>query len=290
MNIAVIPELEAPGEGGGPMKGMWALQEVLRRVIREWDLDWLTLCDRPRPGHVPWLWCYRSIVADLARQRVPFIMGPNVIFTYSRRPRIDETECAILDACSCEAVFCHSEWYRDLIRENMGPQNNASILCWPYPIRPMPEGPVANPTWDVLIFVKSGPEAEDIARVVARCFTSSVVTRYGEFRREELYSWARASRSCVYLSDDESGGLATQEIMLAGCPVVGIERGAPLVVHDRTGIRIDTWDVRSFVEGIERSWQLDRREVRAAAIKLFDEDKIASTVVGYLDAVRKKFS
>jgi hypothetical protein len=76
--------------------------------------------------------------------------------------------------------------------------------------------------------------------------------------------------------------------MLAGCPVVGIERGSPLLIDGSTGIRIADWTLESFVEGIERALCLDRQDVRRAALRVFDEELIASKVIGYLDRVRKR--
>jgi hypothetical protein len=37
-------------------------------------------------------------------------------------PRIDAEERGLLDAANCRAMFCHSDWYRDLI---------ARSFCWP---------------------------------------------------------------------------------------------------------------------------------------------------------------
>lgn len=287
MNVVILPRMPA-ATGSGPVNGMYALQEVLRRRVRERGIDWITISDELLPGHLPWLWSWRDMVADVVAREEPFIMGPNVIFGHSRYPRCDEVEARILDARSCEAIFCHASWYRDLIREHMGPENRARIWCWPYPVHPLPGPPEPRAEWDVMIFVKSGPEATELAGQVAERFRRSRIVRYGQFRREELYAWGRRSRACLYLCDDESGGLATQELMLAGCPVVGIERGCPLVVHEKTGIRIRTWGLESFARGIEQALELDRDGVRRVAMEIFDEERIATTVIGHLDAVRRK--
>jgi len=223
-----------------------------------------------------------------ASQQKPFIMGPNVIFAESSRPRRDELEALILDATSCEAIFCHSLWYRDLIRAYLGPQNHAQLWCWPYPIRPLPGPPEARPELDVLIYVKSGPNAERLAVDVAAKFSNARIVRHGEYRRSEFFHLARRSRACLYLSNDESGGLATQELMLAGCPVVGIEQGAPLVEHGATGIRVDSWSRESFLHGLGQCLELDRNEVYEAATRTFDEEAIALRVIGHLDEVRRR--
>ena len=44
-------------------------------------------------------------------------------------------------AANCGVMFCHSQWYRDLIAGHRGPLNRSSVVLWPYPTNPRPEGP-----------------------------------------------------------------------------------------------------------------------------------------------------
>ncbi|MBX3419037.1 MAG: hypothetical protein KF851_15640 [Pirellulaceae bacterium] len=62
---------------------------------------------------------------------LPFIQGPNMLFINSATPRIDREECALLDSPNCLMMFCHSEWYRDLILANRSPNNESEIVMWP---------------------------------------------------------------------------------------------------------------------------------------------------------------
>ena len=41
-------------------------------------------------------------------------------------------------------MFCHTEWYRDLIAKHRGPANKSPIILWPYPIDPWPDGPLPD--------------------------------------------------------------------------------------------------------------------------------------------------
>jgi hypothetical protein len=88
------------------------------------------------------------------------------------------------------------------------------------------------------------------------------------------------------MCDDESGGLATAEILLAGCPVIGIECGAPFVVTGGTGVRVDALKVVPVLDAIRICHSFDRHRIRETALRMFDADRIADAVVATLDYVR----
>ena len=64
---------------------------------------------------------------------------------------------------------------------------------------------------------------------------TAVVLQRPAYRRVELFEAACRSRACAYLADDDHGPLALQEILLAGCPTVGVRTGASFVRHGETG-------------------------------------------------------
>jgi hypothetical protein len=103
----------------------------------------------------------------------------------------------------------------------------------------------------------------------------------------ELYQLARRARACAYLCDDESGGLATAEIMLAGCPVIGVERGAPFVLGGSTGVRVEELAPGPVLDAIRACHGFDRHKVRAAAQNIFDGDRIARAVIEALEYFRR---
>ena len=74
---------------------------------------------------------------------------------------------------------------------------------------------------------------------LAEAFPRHVQIHYRRYRREELSEAARRSRACAYLADDDHGPLAMQEILLAGCPTVGVRTGASFVRHGETGIVVE---------------------------------------------------
>lgn len=182
--------------------------------------------------------------------------------------------------------MCHSAWYAALIRAHLGPRSRANIIRWPYPIRPQPAGP-NRAEHDVLIFDKSGGGRALVEAVIHRAYPRSATLRYGAFKRTELYELACRSRACVYLCDDESGGLATAEIMLAGCPVIGIERGAPFVLDGSTGIRVNELAAEPVIAGIRTCYGFDRQQVRAAALRIFDDERIVNGLILALDHFRR---
>jgi hypothetical protein len=128
---------------------------------------------------------------------------------------------------------------------------------------------------------------------LAALYPRHVQIHYGKYKREELYDAARRSRACACLADDDHGPLALQEILLAGCPTVGVPTGAPFVEHGDTGVVLDRLppgqqcvesddDVRAlavFMEAIEQAKAMDRPSVRDRAAEEFDSDRIVDSII-----------
>jgi hypothetical protein len=228
----------------------------------------------------------------------PFVQGPNLLFTNSGSPRIDHEECALLDAANCRAMFCHSEWYRDLIAKHRGPGNQSPIVLWPYPIDPWPGEPLPD-EYDLLIYAKNGHRPQ-LLEHLAELFPRHIQIHYGRYRREELFEAARRSRACACLADDDHGPLALQEILLAGCPTVGVRTGASFVRNGVTGYVVDRLPpgrqcienhadqlaVAVYLDALARAQALDRQSVRAAAEQDFNTQNILSSTVAALDSSR----
>ena len=275
--VRLIRSVDAPGRSG-PQNGQYALQ----RALRAQGPSWLAIGGPPRPGELPWFWSWqdRGLAVRLAREGRPFVIGPNVLFENSRRPCRLPAEREICNAASCRLMFTESPWYRRLIEEHRGPQNRAPIVIWPYPIDPAPGGPLP-PRHDLLIYAKSGYPADLIGRL-KQSYRRSVLVAYGRYRRTELFEAARCCRACVYLSGDDRGPLALAEILLSGCPVVGVPTGAPFVRHGRNGILLERFDAGACIDAVEDCLELDRYRVAALAAEQFDTDRIVATVLGAL--------
>ncbi|MDP1563431.1 MAG: hypothetical protein Q8M16_18780 [Pirellulaceae bacterium] len=121
-------------------------------------------------------------------------------------------------------MFCQSEWYRDLIANYRGPANQSQIELWPYPIDPWPREPLPD-EYDLLIYAKNG-HRPGLLEHLAELYPNHIQFHYGQYKRADLIEAARRSRACAYLADDDHGPLALQEILLAGCPTVGVRTGA----------------------------------------------------------------
>ena len=135
---------------------------------------------------------------------------------------------------------------------------------------------------------------------LSEVFARHIQIHYGRYRREELSEAARHSRACAYLADDDHGPLALQEILLAGCPTVGVRTGAAFVRHGETGIVVDRLppgrqcaesddDVRAlavFMKAIEEAQAMDRHSVRDRAAVRFNSDGIGDDIIIAFNVLR----
>ncbi len=285
MRVRLMRPIGRPGRSG-PWNGQYALQKALRERARR-DAPWLSIGGRLCRDELPWFWCWldRPMAVRWLLQGRPLVQGPNTVFLDSRLPRSDWWESKLLDSRCCRLMFTESQWYRQLILRHRGPQNLSPIVLWPYPIDPHPGGPL-EPRYDVLIYVKNG-RFPGLLKALQLRYRRSRVIRYGHYRREQLWGLARRSRSCCYLADDDRGPLALAEILLCGCPAVGLPTGAAFVLTGRTGILLDRLDVGACVEAIENCLEFDRRSVAALAAEQFHTGRIADTVLAALEDARK---
>ncbi len=269
--------------GRGPGNGQYALQKALRAR----GLPWLEIGGRPGPDETAWFWCWadRPAAAAWARRGRPFVAGPNVLFDNSRTPGAAPGERDVLEAASCRLLFTESDWYRRLIDRHRGPGNRAPIAVWPYPIDPKPGGPIRATEHHLLIYLKRRRFAGLAVRLQRR-FARSRVVRYGHYRRRRLWELARRSRCCAYLSDDDRGPLALAEILLCGCPAIGLPTGAPFIQQGCTGLFLDRLTAADCIEAVARCLQFDRQEVAAAAAAQFDTDRILDVVIEGLQHAR----
>jgi hypothetical protein len=275
--VRLIREVNRPG-GSGPWNGQYALQKALRAC----GLQWLSIGGPLAEGEIPWFWCWddRDAAAMCAAAGQPFILGPNVLFTDSRRPCRLPVERELCNAANCRLLFTESAWYRDLIERHRGPNNRAPIVLWPYPIDPQPGGPLPA-EYDLLVYAKGNYRLGLVARL-ARHFPRLRLLVYGQFARQELFDAARQSRCCLYLSDDDRGPLALAEILLAGCPAIGVPTGAPFIQPGRTGILVDRFHAEACRAAIPACHQLDRHAVAALAAQQFDTTRIVDIVLAAL--------
>lgn len=283
--VRLVREVNAP-DGHGPNNGQCALQKALRAVRP----DWFRIGGDVQPGEIPWFWsCTDGRAASImALSGRPVVIGPNVLFADSRRPCKTRFERKLCNAPAVRLIFTESDWYAELIREHLEQDPQPAVVVWPYPIDPCPVGPVdgpADPVYDLLVFAKSGHDRNLVTRLLQR-YRRSAVIEYGRFERSDLWEVARHSRACVYLSDDDRGPLALAEILLSGCPAVGVPKGAPWLVDDGMGELVDRLEFDPLVEAIDRVARFSHEQVRYAALARFDTAATVATIFAALDRVR----
>jgi len=277
--VRLIREVDEPGSSG-PRNGQYALQKALRAAAP----PWLRIGGTLEEGEIPWFWCWRDRDAAAACDSVdrPFIVGPNVLFEDSRYPCRAAAEAAICNAASCRLMFTESTWYADLIEKHRGPPNHAPLVLWPYPIDPKPGGPLPA-QFDLLIYAKGNYRRGLVSRLLRHLPRTRLVV-YGQYRREELFELARRSRCCLYLSHDDRGPLALAEILLAGCPAIGIPTGAPFIQPGRTGVVLRELHPQTCLEAVARCHALKREAVAALATEQFDTERIVHIILTTLTA------
>ena len=171
---------------------------------------------------------------------------------------------------------------------------------FPYPIDPWPGEPLPD-SFDLLIYCKNGYPQSLVERLQERYPRHRVIC-YGHYQREELFDVARRSRACAYLADDDHGPLALQEILIAGCPAVGVRTGAAFVTPERTGYLVDKLPrnrpppavpsecYARFESALQSAMGLERNSVRAHAIEEFAPLRIMDSILQVLTSVRRRFS
>jgi hypothetical protein len=150
-----------------------------------------------------------------------------------------------------------------------------------------------------LIYSKNG-HRPGLLEHLCEVFPRHVVLHYGQYKRAQLFEAARRSRACAYLADDDHGPLALQEILLAGCPAVGVRTGAPFIRDGATGVIVDRLPpgakcvkndadeaaMAAFVEGIQRIQQTDRHSVRTHASVAFGSEQVIGRLLALLSQIR----
>jgi hypothetical protein len=252
-------------------------------VLAENKPPWLEIGGELQPGEILWIWSWedgRQAVKAAVRGE-PFICGPNVLFSNSKNPCAISEEQYVCEAASCLLLFTESAWYAELIQSQLKDTNLARIVIWPYPIAPIPPPPVEL-RYDVIVYLKTRMHA-NFVRQLLRAWPRTRGITYGSYTREQLWDTARRSACCIYVSDDDRGPLALAEIMLCGCPAVGVPGGAPWIEEGVTGSLVKSWTVPDVWQAVERCRAMDRIAVRARAVERFDGTATREVVLAALE-------
>jgi hypothetical protein len=151
----------------------------------------------------------------------------------------------------------------------------------------------------LLIYAKNGHRPQ-LLEHLAEVFPRHIQFHYGRYQREELFDAARRSRACAYLADDDHGPLALQEILLAGCPAVGVRTGASLIQPDVTGLWVkrlppgrecvdgeEDFDALSrYLDAIHRVQSFTRASVRQHAAEQFATYRVVDPLLDEIKQLR----
>jgi hypothetical protein len=190
---------------------------------------------------------------------------------------------------------------RDLIAGHGEPPNQSPIILWPYPIDPWLGEPLPD-EYDLLIYAKNGNRPQ-LLEHLAEVFPRHVQIHHGRYRREQLFQATSRSQACAYLADDDHGPLALQEIVLAGCPTVGVRTGASLVCNGITGVLVerlplsrecmaneaDEAVLATCLQAIPKAQRMNRQTVRDAAVADFGTDRVLEVFLTGLNHAQTRY-
>lgn len=278
--IRLMREVSTDLADNGPQNG----QAVLQAALREYAPSWLVVGGELQPDDIPWYWCWHDATdaCQCAAAGRPFVMGPNIFFHSANHPGEIPQERILLSASSCKLVFTESAWYAALITKHL--KSGAPVSIWPYPIDPQPE-PQADPEAcdvDLMVYAKSGVDLCHLA-TIGRTWRNSRLIVYGHYERYELQMLARRSRCCLYVSASDRGPLALAEILLCGCPAVGIRQGAPWIEHGINGGMIPSWCCEDIAAGVSVALGCDRVLVAEEAQVKFMPANVVRQIVEQLE-------
>jgi hypothetical protein len=216
----------------GPDVLVAAISEALRGDDRFADLN----AQPWGADDVAWFPVGHHLIAQFMREGRPFAIGPNVAFQNSQMPGCDVAERQLLLCQNFAAIFTLSRWYSALQQKHFAQKSKHFILDYPLPREWIDDGWGGDRLHDAMIFLKGGQCERAIGAELSTHFASGRSIRYGEYNRHDLFTAARTSRTCFYISREDHYPLAAVEIALMGCPIISDEKSCPVLQHGVNGI------------------------------------------------------
>jgi hypothetical protein len=276
------PHLNSRGPGNGI--------DGLRTALIEHGLpNWLALGGKLERDDIPWFWCWldkqQALQCELSGR--PYILGPCVFFGNPDNPGNSEFEPQLLHSHHCQMMFTDSAWYAEWLLQFVGPDNQAPIVVWPFPISPLPKGP-ADERPHLLIYEKSGVNPA-LTGMLRSWFVPNITIVYGAHDRAGLAAAAQKSWACAYMSKIDRGPLALEEIMLSGCPAVGTAHGAPWVEDGITGYTVaNNAGPSDWAVVLRKCRELSAFRVRLRALERFSAQAVVPQVLKVLEQVARR--
>ncbi len=218
--------------------GPWVLQENLRAGLARlgqsyrWDPEENELTGRvhvvSRPDALRWA------IEQKRRGKIDFLMaGPNIV-------RLPWEYEGLIARPEVDCVICASEWVARMF-EDMVPSLAGRIRVWYSGVNSeywRPAKPASERHYDYLILDKinaafwSGeiePEHRTLGTAIQERLTKMnarfVYVEYGTYRPEEYLNLLQESRALIYLTRQETQGLAAMEAWFCDVPTMVWDRG-----------------------------------------------------------------
>lgn len=269
---------------------MAALQKWLKNKIKKDNISWIRFSNRKRcvKDAINWIWGIggngKDIIIECEKEAVLYIVGPNILFEQGK-PMYEHEKIAA-NSKYCVGYFYHSDWYGELVKGYLGEDVKGEMYKFYYPVHPIPKM-FKEIKYNLLIYLKHGEEARKILKEFKDTdFYSqlrAIEFHYGSYKKKDLYKAARISKVCLYLGFGEPGGLATEEIMLCGCPIVSMERDSPLGINNKTVNWIsEKRSIPEIIKAIDDCKTYDRLEVRDTALSIFSIDACGNSLLNHL--------
>jgi len=152
----------------------------------------------------------------------PILLGPGVIDHPKQNPNL-------INKLNCIGYVAPSIWYSNILKEFWGEK----VYVWPVGIDTVIWKPISNikKIYDVLIYdkISNRMNAEflitNIEQYLERKKINSIRIMYGYYNEDEFKRLVHLSKSVIFLSRNETQGIAYQEMMSAGLPVLAFDPG-----------------------------------------------------------------
>jgi len=213
--------LRGPRRPGGQERVFLNLKQGLDRLgvpYRDNDFSWAKRNPSAPVGIIG-----KPHVLDMMEWKNPILFGASIMSHPLDSP-------GLLDRRPIERVLVPGEWMRDMCEPYWGDK----VQSWPVGIDTELWKYDSTPKeFDVLLYDKvmwehdhySNELLEPIRRTLKDFGLSFVEIRYGYYREEDFKMLLKRSRSMVFLCEHETQGIAYQQALSCGVPILAWDRG-----------------------------------------------------------------
>lgn len=214
----------------------------------------------------------KQCVLDAAPWRNPILFGASMFSHPVDDPRLFER-------LPVRRLLVPGEWCRAMFAEKFGDR----VAAWPVGIDTERWAPTpTRKDVDILVYDKIRwrreelvPELLDpVLRAVEGRGLRARMLRYGAYREEELHALLARSRAMIFLCEHETQGIAYQQALASGVPILAWDRGGewrdpsyhPHRVRFGPVTSVPYWDARCGLTFADAAWFGDRLDEFLSAL------------------------